>query len=469
MRLSRLLMMRRWNRAALFVMLGVLCAHQAAAGTVQAPLLLRLFLHEGGTMVSYGEYTRTPDFVVFAMPVGGAMSEPSLQVVSLPATAIDWSRTDGFAVTARYHHYVATRGEDEFHQLTDEVARTLNRIAVSTEPAQALELASRARGVLVRWPGDHFGYRATDVEEIVWLLDESIGSLRARLGVGAFDVSLTARTTVQPVGPPPPPVTSLDLLNGMLAGAHASPRPADRRVLLQAAIQYIDEARGVLPRTALGMKKALRGQLRDEQRTDARYAKWSVRVLKQAAHAASNGRAREAQAAAMRVIDDDRKMGQRRPEVVGALLTAVQQKVEEASALRLHRDRLELNRSQYAHYEHAVGSWLTQLDRIQPVLDEIRHLEGPPAVELSRLLNTLAGGGRMLEQQPPPAGIAGAHGKLVGAWHLAEQALRSRQSAIVGTNQALAAEASSAAAGALMLISSAQREFRAFVDGPSPR
>lgn len=30
MRLSRLSMMRGWNRAALFVILGVICAHQAA-------------------------------------------------------------------------------------------------------------------------------------------------------------------------------------------------------------------------------------------------------------------------------------------------------------------------------------------------------------------------------------------------------------------------------------------------------
>ena len=468
MRLIRLSMMRGWNSAALFVVLGVICAHQAA-GAVQAPLMLRLFLNEGGTMVSFGEFTRTPDLVVFAMPVGGPMSEPNLRVVSLPVTAIDWSRTDGFATTARYHHYVATRGEEEFRQLTDGVAMTLNLIAASTEPVQALELASRARTALVRWPGDHFGYRATDVEEIVWLLDESIGSLRARLGIGAFDVSLATRTVVQPVGPPPPPLTPLDLFNGMLAGAHASPRPADRMVLLQAAVHYLDSARAVLPRTALGMKKARRGQLRDERKTDARYAWWAARLLAQAAHAASNGRARDAQAAAMRIIDDDRKMGQRRPEVVGALLTAVQQKVEEASAVRLQRDRLQLNRSQYAQYEQRVGPLLAQLEKVRPVLDAIRHLEGPPASELSRWLNTLTGGGRALEQQQPPAGIAGAHGMLVGAWHLAAQALRTRQAAIAGVNQAFATEASSAAAGALMLISNAQREFRAFVDGPPAR
>ena len=469
MRLSRLSMMRGWNRAALFVTLGVICATPASAGALPTPLMLRLFLNEGGTMVSFGEFTRTPDLVVFAMPVGGPVSEPNLQVVSLPATAIDWSLTDGFAATARYHHYVATRGEDEFRQLTEGVARTLNLIAFSTEPAQALELAGRARAALVRWPGDHFGYGAPDVEEIVWLLDESIGSLRARLGVGAFDVSLTARTVAQPVGPPPPPLAPLALLNGMLAGAHVSPRPADRMILLQTAMHYLDEARAVLPRTALDMKKALRGQIRDEQRTDARYARWSARLMKQAANAAAHGRAREAQAAVMRVIDDDRKMGQRRPEVVGALLTAVQQRVAEASALRLKRDRRELRRSQYAQYERAVGPMLAQIEKLGPVLTGIRHLEGPPASELSQWLNALAGGGRMLERQSSPEGITGPHGMLVGAWHLAEQALRSRQSAIAGADQALAAEASSAAVGALMLISSAQREYRAFVDGKSAR
>lgn len=453
-------------RGLLALVLGALCGLPASAGTIQTPLLLRLFLNEGGTLLSYGEYTRTPDLVVFAMPVGGPLAEPQVQVVSLPTTAIDWLRTEGYASTARYHHYASTRGEAEFQQLTEEVARTLNRVAATTEPAQALQLASAARLALLRWPGDHYDYRAADVEEIVWLLDESIGALRAKLGVGAFDVSLSTHTASAPLGLPPTALTPLDVLNGILAGARISPRAADRMVLLQAALRYLDDARHVLPaREGAAMKASLRAQVRTEQQTDARYAKWSAGLLKQARAAAARGKAGDAQAIATRVIEEDRTLGQGRPEVVGALLAAVQVKATEASAVRLQRDRRQMNRGLYAQYERSVGPMLAQIDRLQPVLESIRRQEGPAPSELGRWLNTLAGGGRLLEAQRAPDGIAGSHGMLVGAWHLAEQALRTRQSAVAQGSTALAGEAASAASGALLLIRNAQREHRAFVDG----
>jgi hypothetical protein len=438
----------------------------ARAATVQDPLLLRLFLNEGGTLVSYGEYTRTPDLVVFAMPIGGPVTDPRVQVVSLPAAAIDWLRTEGYATSARYHHYASTRGEAEYRQLTDEVARTLNVIAASTEPGAALQVASRARLALLRWPQEHFGYRARDIEEIVWLLDESIGALRARLGVGAFDVALTARTEGSPlVGPPPAPLQPLDVLNGMMAGARVSPRSADRMVLLQAAAHYLDDAKVLPPRQASIMRAAIRDRVAGEQRLDARYAKWSTQVLRKASAAAARGRAGDVQAIASRVIEEDRRMGQARPEVVGNLLAAVQAKAAEASSFRLQKDRRLMNRSLYARYERAVGPLLDRIERVRPALELIRRQEGPAPSELSRWLTILSEGGNLLERQPPPEGIAGSHGMLVGAWHLAEQALRSRQAAVAGGSTVLATEASSAAAGALLLIRNAQHEHHAFVNG----
>lgn len=436
------------------------------AATIQDPLLLRLFLNEGGTLVSYGEYTRTPDLVVFAMPIGGPLVEPTLQVVSLPAAAIDWRRTEGYATSARYHHYASTRGEEEFRHLTDDVARTLNLIASTTEPGSALEIAGRARLALLRWPQDHYGYRAREIEEIVWLLDESIGALRARLGVGAFDVALTSRTAeVEPVGPPPEPLRPRDVLNGMLAAARVSPRSADRLVLLKAAAHYLEAASVVPGRELAPMRKAIRKQVLGEQRLDARYAAWSAKLLRQASAAAARGRAGDVQAIAARILEEDRRMGQARPEIVGTLISAVQQKAEEASTFRLRQDRRLMNQGLYARYARAVGPFLQQIEKVQPVLEQIRRQEGPAPAELSRWMNRLAGGGNLLDRQSAPDGIAGSHGMLVGAWHLAEQALRSRQAAVQGGSTALATEASSAAAGALLLIRNAQREHRAFVDG----
>jgi hypothetical protein len=102
-----------------------------------------------------------------------------------------------------------------------------------------------------------------------------------------------------------------------------------------------------------------------------------------------------------------------------------------------------------------------------PVLGGIRYLEEPATGALSHWGNELAGGAGLLERQPPPAGTADTHGKLVSAWPLTEDALRSWQSAIVSINSTLVDEASSGAAGAWLLIATAQREDRAFAEGQS--
>ena len=47
--------------------------------------LLRVFLLDGTTLTSYGEYARVGDRIVFSMPLGtGADGTPRLQLVSLP-------------------------------------------------------------------------------------------------------------------------------------------------------------------------------------------------------------------------------------------------------------------------------------------------------------------------------------------------------------------------------------------------
>ena len=46
--------------------------------------LLRLFLRDGTSVVSYGEFARLDEQVVFSMPVGGPADQPRLHVVTLP-------------------------------------------------------------------------------------------------------------------------------------------------------------------------------------------------------------------------------------------------------------------------------------------------------------------------------------------------------------------------------------------------
>jgi len=65
--------------------------------------------------------------VIFSVPVGGPLDEPRLHLVSLSASKIDWAKTDRYAVSARYDQYARTRGEADFIELSNEVARVLTR------------------------------------------------------------------------------------------------------------------------------------------------------------------------------------------------------------------------------------------------------------------------------------------------------------------------------------------------------
>ena len=57
-----------------------------ASGAASDAMLLRLFLRDGATLVSYGEYTRVDDRVIFSMIVGGSTEQPQLQAVTLSAS-----------------------------------------------------------------------------------------------------------------------------------------------------------------------------------------------------------------------------------------------------------------------------------------------------------------------------------------------------------------------------------------------
>ena len=64
-------------------------------------LLLSLFLKDGTSVTSYGEFTRLDDRVIFSMVTGGD-GELRLHAATLPADAIDWVRTNRHASSTRY-------------------------------------------------------------------------------------------------------------------------------------------------------------------------------------------------------------------------------------------------------------------------------------------------------------------------------------------------------------------------------
>ena len=63
----------------------------AAPAFAETATLFRVFLNDGTAIVSYGEYARVGDRLVFSMPIGAVGADagsPPLHVVNLPVSAI---------------------------------------------------------------------------------------------------------------------------------------------------------------------------------------------------------------------------------------------------------------------------------------------------------------------------------------------------------------------------------------------
>ena len=458
----------RRMRLAPILFLGLITfALPAGARAATDALLLRLYLTDGSTLVSYGEYARVDDRVIFSMLVGGSADAPRLHAVTLPARMVDWPRTDRHAASARYQRYADTRGEDDFVRLNNDVAAVLNEILLTKDRTRALQIAERARATLASWPRDHYGYRQQDVQEIVGVLDEAISGLRVAAGVGSFNVTLVAMAPpieLEPVVPMPGIREQIDQVYRIAA---MTDRAADRVALWHSALAMLHEAGASLPaRDLVAMRRRAEGEIRQENAVDARYTQLARRLMTQASRAAARANIGGVERVLNRIPREDTRLGQRRPEVVQALLASVQGQLDAARRLRLLRDQWTIRRSLYREYQRTVGSQLLQLVKSQPGLEAIRRLDGPSPNALMTMRARLTGGAERLSRMRIPDELRTTHDLLVGSWRFAENALNGRFDAIQTANVTTAWEASSAAAGSLMLLSRVQQEIRALLEPP---
>jgi len=456
-------MTMRIGSFAVIVWLAAASVAQAAAEAT----LFRIFLRDGSSVVSFGEFARLDDQVVFSMPVGGPTDEPRLHAVTLPASEVDWTRTDRYAASARYQRYAETRAEDDFQLLSSDIARVLNEVALSTDKDAALNRAAEARKTLADWPAAHYGYRERDVREVVSLLDEAISDLKASAGRNDFNLALVAA----------PEDTGYESLLGMpgiteqidatFRVAQLAPRVADRVSLLQEALALINEAGTLIsPAEASRLRRSAEDQIRAETVIDQRYAALSRRLIASATTAAGQARIVDVERVLTQLSKEDARLGARRPEVVQALSTAIQAQLDNARRLRLMRDQWQVHRASYRDYQRSVGSELLQLVKMQPSLDAIRRLAGPSPTTLVTLRSRLAGGADRLQRMMVPEELRPTHELLVSAWRFAASAVDIRYSAISSGDVATAWQASSSAAGALLMITRVQTDIRALLEPP---
>jgi hypothetical protein len=430
--------------------------------------LLRVFLRDGTTLTSFGEYARVGDRIVFSMPLGvGSDATPPLQLVSLPDWRVDWNRTDAYRDAARAVQYAAGQGENDFALMTGDVARVLNEIALAKDPADRLRLAEQARAQLAEWPAHHYGYRARDVREIAGLLDETISDLRAAAAGNQVDLSFVANVEPPPPVPLLPPPTRTEVIAQALSIADLADVAADRIAMLRQTIAFIDAAPGA--GSDEGLQRArdfARARLDRELDTNRRYDGLTRSLTSQASAYAARADVRGVERVMARVQRVDAQLGRQRPDEVRALIASLQAQLDSARRLRLARDRWRFRVAAYRSYSRFVKSPLAQLDLMRPGLQDIKTLAGPEAGSLGRLMQRATQASRALRGVVPPPDLAAIHALLQSACQMAGAAVDTRFKAIGSGDMTTAWNASAAAAGSLMLLARARDELDQFLAPP---
>jgi hypothetical protein len=429
--------------------------------TPDGATLFRVFLTDGTSLVSYGEPARVGDRVVFSMPTMASLDTPPLHLVNLPLDRVDWARTDRYADTARATRYFATNAEADYAALTTQVATALSDVALVTDPLARLAIVEKARRMLADWPRNHFNYRQDDIRPMLGMIEEIVAELRAAAGIGTFDLSFVAGTAPVLSEPLLAPPTPREAIEHVLLAARLADAPAERVSLLTAAMGAIERDAVRLPsdwRTEA--RASIRTAITTELETDRQYQTLTTRIVRLASARARAADVRGVQRLVADVEAADRALGGKRSDSVAALLATIEAELDAARRLRLARDRFALRLPDFRKYGDAVTMPFDRLERLKTPLEDIKALAGSSPDALGAILRGASAASTALAAIVPPDEFRTVHALLVSAAQLADSAAQIRREAALTGNIQRAWDASSAAAGALMLEARARSEFR---------
>jgi hypothetical protein len=204
----------------------------------------------------------------------------------------------------------------------------------------------------------------------------------------------------------------------------------------------------------------------EELETDRQYQILTARILKLAAARANAADVRGMERLRADVEAGDRALGSKRPDSVGSLLAAVEEQLNAARTLRLAHDRWALRQGDFRAYGNQMTAPLARFDRLKTLLDDIKTLVGSSPFALSAIQRGAAQATGTLSKIAPPEEFRAVHALFLSAAHLADTAAKVRMEATLTGDLRRAWDASSAAAGALMLEAQARSQFRSLFQGP---
>lgn len=436
---------------ALVVLLLAALGVGRAGAQEPSRVLFRLFLTDGRVLSSFGEWARLGERVVFSLPTSGGDEPRGLELVSIASDRVDWSRTNQYADSVRAASYAVSRGDADFAVFSAEVAKALNDVALVSDPGVRLVTAERARQSLAEWPGSHYGYRVDEVREMLGVLDGIIAELRAAVGQTRFNLALTAPLAAAP-DPPLPPPSDAEVVEQLATAASLVETPGERITLLQKVVDLLDRAVGsISPAWAARIRRAVVGDLETEQAVSRAYVKLRDETLADAARAAAKAELTAFEPLRERVRRDDARLGHRQPGDVVSLLATIDAQQASAEELKKARDQYKKRAPAFRSYRRAMRGPFGSFDKAKAALIQVRAMSGPSTEAIGKVTEDMARRARALAKVEPPEELVSGHALVLSAWELAENALTMRLRAVAANDMDLARQASSAAAGALML------------------
>jgi hypothetical protein len=308
----------------------------------------------------------------------------------------------------------------------------------------------------------------TEVRQMLSMLDEAIADLRAAAGGSRFELSLVAVAAPpeprEKLLPKPTPAESVEQL---LIAAKLTEAPTERQSLLNAALVHLDrDAASLPPDWAAATRAKARDALDADLRVDRSYQAMVRRAITRA-----DARARFADVRGIRQVieslrQSDEALGRLRPDVVNAAIAAVEERLDAARRLQLERDRWLLRAPALQQYSAAMLDPLWILHTLEAPLGDIKDLAGSTPAALALVQRQAARALKLMGQIVPPEECRTAHALLVSAVQLADNAAAIRRNAAEAGDITRAWDASSAAAGALMLGAKARKDIQSAVNRP---
>jgi hypothetical protein len=450
-------------RRALVVGSMLLCAAPVSAQPALEASLYRIFLNDGTTLLSYGEFARVADRVVVSLPLATATTAtaaPPLHLLSIPADTVDWEKTDAYADSVRANRYAETRGPDDLALLNEAVSRALGEIGLAADPARKIAMATEARQNVMKWAAEHFGYRSDRVAELASLFDAVVAETRAQGGAVNVDLSLVANMAAPPSVPLLPPPSFEDHVDQALRAAALAPESSERVSLLRAIERVLTDAGSGRGGLTSPLHVRVRAALAVEDRANRAYEGLTRELVRSADRYASSADVTGVERVIRRALAEDDRLGQRRPQEMAALLATLDTRLDAARRLRLARDNWAMRAESLRAYREAIAGPLSLLRVSRDSLDEIKRLAGPTRARLERLATRMVMAARVVATLTVPAEGAGVHAMLKSAVQFGALAAENRLRAITLGEMKPAWEASSAAAGALMFLERATEELK---------